>query len=214
MLEPEQRRCLPFKFYYICFLKNYDCTMKDQDLERNPWTTLKTECVYESPWVKVDKHDVLNPSGNPGEYSVIHFKNIALGILALDEDYNTWIVGQYRYALNQFSWEIPEGGGKLDVAPLESAKRELLEETGIQAQDWLMIQQMHLSNSVSDERAIIYLARNLSFGASQPEETEELHVKKLPFEELYQMVLKGEITDSMSVAGVLKTKLLMLEGLI
>jgi ADP-ribose pyrophosphatase len=188
--------------------------MQEKDLEQSPWQTLSTECVYESPWIKVDKHDVINPSGNPGEYSVIHFKNTALGILALDAEYNTWIVGQYRYPLNRFSWEIPEGGGKLDVPPLESAKRELLEETGIQAEDWLLIQEMDLSNSVSDERAMIYLARELSFGESQPEETEELYVKKLPFEELYQMVLKGEVTDSMSVAAVLKAKILISEGVI
>nr|MBA3899578.1 NUDIX hydrolase [Bacteroidota bacterium] len=157
----------------------------EKDLEKNPWVTLKEETVYESAWIRVDKHDVLNPAGNPGEYSVIHFKNIAIGIIALDDDLNTWIVGQYRYALKAYSWEIPEGGGKLDVAPLESAKRELLEETGIIAQDWSVIQQMHLSNSVSDEQAIIYLAKGLTFGAPDPEETEELNVRKLPFEELY-----------------------------
>jgi ADP-ribose pyrophosphatase len=184
------------------------------ETERNPWTTLNKETVYESPWIKVDKHDVLNPAGNPGEYSVIHFKNIALGIIALDEELNTWIVGQYRYALNAYSWEIPEGGGKIDEAPLESAKRELMEETGIVAEDWSVIQEMHLSNSVSDERAIIYLARNLSFGLSAPEETEELVVRKLSFYELYKMVIAGEITDSMSVAGVLKVKILIDEGLI
>jgi ADP-ribose pyrophosphatase len=185
-----------------------------QEEKENPWTTLKKETVFESPWIKVSKHEVINPAGNPGEYSIVHFKNIAIGILPLDEELNTWIVGQFRYPLQEYSWEIPEGGGKLDVSPLESAKRELLEETGIEAEDWQMIQQMHLSNSVTDERAIIYIAKNLTFKEAQPEETEQLNVKKLPFEEVYQMVLRGEITDSMSVAAILKTKILINEGII
>lgn len=178
----------------------------------NPWTTLKSEHIYDSPWVSLTKHDVLNPNGNPGTYSVVHFKNLAIGILALDKDLNTWIVGQYRYPLKQYSWEIPEGGGQLDVPPLDSAKRELLEEVGITAQKWTKIQEMHLSNSATDEFCILYLAQELSFGASEPEDTEQLEVKKLHFDELYAMVTKGEITDSLTVAAVLKVKLMLLEG--
>jgi 8-oxo-dGTP pyrophosphatase MutT (NUDIX family) len=185
--------------------------MSDKTHE-NPWTTLKSEKVYDSPWIGLTKHDVLNPSGNPGTYSVVHFKNIALGILPLDKDYNTWIVGQYRYPINQYSWEIPEGGGKRDVAPLESAKRELLEETGITAQKWIKIQEMYLSNSASDEFCVLYIAQDLSFGESQPEDDEKLEVKKLHFDELYKMVESGEITDSLTVAIVLKAKIMMLEG--
>lgn len=179
---------------------------------KNPWTTLTSEQVYDSPWISVTKHDVLNPHGNPGTYSVVHFKNIAIGILPLDENYNTWIVGQYRYPINQYSWEIPEGGGQLNVPPLDSAKRELLEETGITASKWTNIQEMHLSNSASDEFCVLYIAQNLSFGESEPEDVEELELRKLHFDELYQMVEKGEITDSLTVTIVLKAKLLMLEG--
>jgi 8-oxo-dGTP pyrophosphatase MutT (NUDIX family) len=179
---------------------------------KNPWTTLTSEKVYDSPWVSLTKHDVLNPHGNPGTYSVVHFKNIAIGILPLDEDYNTWIVGQYRYPINQYSWEIPEGGGKLDVPPLDSAKRELLEETGITATRWTKVQEMHLSNSASDEFCVLYIAQGLSFGESEPEDVEELELRKLPFDELYRMVEKGEITDSLTVTIVLKAKLMMLEG--
>ncbi|MFY9309445.1 MAG: NUDIX hydrolase [Bacteroidia bacterium] len=179
---------------------------------KNPWTTLTSEQVYDSPWVSLTKHDVLNPHGNPGTYSVVHFKNIAIGILPLDEDYNTWIVGQYRYPINQYSWEIPEGGGKLDVPPLDSAKRELLEETGITATRWTKVQEMHLSNSASDEFCVLYIAQGLSFGESEPEDVEELELRKLPFDELYRMVEKGEITDSLTVTIVLKAKLMMLEG--
>ena len=178
----------------------------------NPWKTLKSEKVYDSPWIGLTKHDVLNPVGSLGTYSVVHFKNLAIGILPLDKEYNTWIVGQYRYPIGQYSWEIPEGGGKRDVPPIDSAKRELLEETGITAQKWTKIQEMYLSNSASDEYCILYIAQDLSFGEAEPEETEELECRKIHFDELYKMVDSGEITDSLTVAIVLKAKLMMLEG--
>lgn len=186
-------------------------TMKKEEYT-NPWTTLSSEKVYDSPWVSLTKHNVLNPNGNPGTYSVVHFKNIAIGILPLDKDHNTWIVGQYRYPLKQYSWEIPEGGGKLDVDPLDSAKRELLEEVGITAEKWTKIQEMHLSNSASDEFCILYVAQELSFGEAEPEDTEQLEVRKLPFDDLYKMVENGEITDSLTVTAALKVKLLISEG--
>ena len=151
---------------------------------------------------------MINPGGGKGIYGKVHFKNLAIGIVVLDENYNTWLVGQYRYPLDQFSWEIPEGGGPLEDDPVKSAQRELLEETGITAKIWTEIQRMHLSNSVSDELAIIYLARDLRFGESDPEETEQLTIRKLPFAEAYEMVINGEITDSMSVAAILKVKAL------
>ncbi len=180
--------------------------MKDQT--KNPWITLSDKHIYENPWISLTEHQVINPGGGEGIYGKVHFKNLAIGILVLDEEDNTWLVGQFRYPLNQYSWEIPEGGGPLGIDPLESAKRELLEETGITANSWTEIQRIHLSNSVSNEYGIIYLARELSFGASAPEETEELVIRKLPFEEAYQMVINGEITDSLSVAAILKVKIL------
>jgi 8-oxo-dGTP pyrophosphatase MutT (NUDIX family) len=176
----------------------------------NPWITHSTEKIYDSPWIGVTKHDVTNPSGNPGTYSVVHFKNLAIGVIVLDEERNTWLVGQHRYPINQYSWEIPEGGGDRNVPPLDSAKRELLEETGITARKWTKILEMHLSNSASDEFCILYLAEELSFGDSHPEEDEDLEVAKLPFEEVYQMVCEGTITDSLTVAAVLKVKLHLL----
>ncbi|MDQ3191595.1 MAG: NUDIX hydrolase [Bacteroidota bacterium] len=186
--------------------------LNEEQLLENPWKTLSSEPVFDSPWINVTKHEVINPAGNPGNYSVVHFKNTAIGILPLDENLNTWIVGQFRYPLKKYSWEIPEGGGKLDVPALDSAKRELLEETGIVANKWTPILEMHLSNSVSDEHAMIFIAQNLSFKEAQPEETEELQVKKIHFNELFNMVMDGQITDSMSVAAVLKTKILIDQG--
>ena len=179
--------------------------------EDNPWTTLEQKEVYDNPWINVNEHKVINPSGGNGIYGVVHFKNWAIGILPLDEEHNTWLVGQYRYPLKTYSWEIPEGGGDLDKDPLDGAKRELLEETGLVAKEWTEIQRMHLSNSVSDEYAFIYVARGLTMTEAAPEETEQLIVKKLPFEEAYEMVMDGRITDSISIAAILKTKILFLQ---
>ncbi|RCH54576.1 DNA mismatch repair protein MutT [Mucilaginibacter hurinus] len=175
--------------------------------EDNPWQIISQKEEYDNPWINVTEYQVINPAGNPGIYGKVHFKNLAIGIIPLDTDLNTYIVGQYRFPTDQYSWEIPEGGGPIGIDPLDSAKRELLEETGLVASEWTELLRMHLSNSVSDELAIIYLAKNLEQHQAQPEETEQLVIKKLPFEDVYQMVCRGEITDSMSVAGILKTKL-------
>jgi len=180
--------------------------------EINPWKTLESEIKYDNNWIRLTEHQVINPSGGKGIYGEVHFKNYAIGILPLDENYNAWLVGQYRYPLKAYSWEIPEGGGPLGEEPIESARRELLEETGMSAKNWKEIQRMHLSNSVSDELSIIYIATGLIQGIAMPEETEQLVVKKMPFEDVYQMVQKGEITDSMSVAAILKAKLMILNG--
>ena len=180
--------------------------------DRNPWITIESHKVYENNWIGLTEHQVINPSGGKGIYGEVHFKNYAIGVLPLDKDLNTWLVGQYRFPLKAYSWEIPEGGGPLDEEPLDSAMRELKEETGLIAKEWMEIQRMHLSNSVSNELAILYIARNLTQGESSPEETEDLQIKKLPFQEAYEMVLSGEITDSMSVAAILKTHILLKEG--
>lgn len=185
-----------------------------EDQHDNPWKISATREVYDNPWINLKEHQVINPSGNKGIYGCVHFKNTALGILALDQQRHIWLVGQYRFPLEQYSWEIPEGGGYLDSDPLDAAKRELQEETGIQAINWTEIQRLHLSNSVSDELGIIYLAQDLKFGSSNPEETEVLQVQKMPFEEAYQMVLAGQITDSLSVAGIFRLKIMLMEGLI
>ena len=180
----------------------------------NPWQTLSSEEKYNNNWIKVTEHQVINPSGGKGIYGEVHFKNIAIGVLPLDEEQNTWLVGQYRFPLKAYSWEIPEGGGPLGSDPELSAKRELVEETGLVTNKLTEIQRMHLSNSVSDELAIIYLAQDLTQGDAEPEETEELQVIKVPFAKAYQMVMDGEITDSMSVAVILKVQLLLQKGAI
>jgi 8-oxo-dGTP pyrophosphatase MutT (NUDIX family) len=181
-------------------------------MENNPWIIIEEKKLYDNPWISLSEYDVLNPSGNKGIYGKVHFKNTAVGIAALDSDMNMYLVGQYRFAINSYSWEIPEGGSLIGTDPLEGAKRELKEETGLKATHWQLLLQMHLSNSVSDELAIVYLATGLSQHEAQPEETEQLVVKKIPFEEAWQMLEAGIITDSMSVASLLKIKLLLAEG--
>jgi 8-oxo-dGTP pyrophosphatase MutT (NUDIX family) len=169
------------------------------------WTTLSTDDIYENPWIKLEEHQVINPAGGRGIYGKVHFKNTAIGIIPLDENKNTWLVGQHRYTLNEWSWEIPEGGGATDKSILESAKRELLEETGLKAKHWKEIVKAHLSNSVSDEVGYIFLAEGLSEGDHEREATEaDMKVWKLPFTEALEMVMQGKITDSLSMIGILK----------
>jgi 8-oxo-dGTP pyrophosphatase MutT (NUDIX family) len=183
-----------------------------ETVHNNPWKILSSQVQYDNKWIKLTEHQVINPNGGAGIYGVVHFKNLAIGVVALDEEGGIYLVGQYRFPLEQFSWEIPEGGGPLDQEPLQSAQRELLEETGLVARDWSLIVHMHLSNSVSDEKGIVYLARGLEQHAPQPEETEQLTVQRIPFEQAYQMVKRHEITDSLSIAAIQKIKLMQLEG--
>lgn len=180
--------------------------------KQNPWTTISINEVYDNPWINITHREVIDFSNKRGIYGKVHFKNIALGILPLDQDLNTWIVGQYRYTLEQYSWEIPEGGGKMGEDPIHSAKRELLEETGIKAKKWMKVLDIHTSNSITDEYGICYVAQDLTFGQSEPESCEDLEIRKIPFEELYQMVMRGEITDSLTIATVMKVKLMLLDG--
>jgi 8-oxo-dGTP pyrophosphatase MutT (NUDIX family) len=180
--------------------------------QENPWKILSEKEIYDNPWINLTEYQVINPSGNPGIYGKVHFKNFAIGVLPLDGEMNTYLVGQYRFPLNEYSWEMPEGGGPLQTEPLESAKRELLEETGLKAAEWTELLRLHLSNSVSDEYSIIYLARGLEQFEPEPEDTEQLVVHKLPFNEVYQMACEGRITDAMTVAAILKLRLLIIEG--
>lgn len=184
------------------------------DKNKNPWQTLNSEIKYDNPWIKVVENKVINPNGGKGIYGVVHYKNIAVAIIPLDKDGNTYLIGQYRYTLNSFEWEVPMGGGNKKDSTLDSAKRELLEETGIEAKQWTNILETQVSNSVSDEVSITYLAQDLSFEKAMPEETEELFIKKLHISEAIKMALNGEIRDVISIASLLKLNYLIENKLI
>ena len=172
--------------------------------EKNPWKTISGKLVYDNAWINLTEYEVITPAGTPGIYGKVHFKNIAIGVIVIDENGDTYLVGQYRFPLNEYSWEIPEGGCPEGTDHLEAAKRELKEETGFEAKNWTEILRMHVSNSVSDEYAVVYVAQDLRAGEAEPEDTEKLAVQKMPFSQALQWVMDGKITDSITVAAILK----------
>lgn len=182
------------------------------DETKNPWTVLSQALVYENEWIRVDHHEVLDPSGGPGIYGTVHFKQQATGVVPIDENGNVVLVGQYRFPLRAYSWEIPEGGGEHFVPALESAQRELREECGLAARHWREIVCMDLSNSVSDERSTAFLAWELFPADGRPEATERLQVARIPFWGAVDRAKRGEIRDAISVAALLRVALMAREG--
>jgi 8-oxo-dGTP pyrophosphatase MutT (NUDIX family) len=164
-----------------------------------PWRRNARRVVYQNPWVTVWHDDVTRPDGEPGIYGVVHFANSAVGVVAIDDQDRVAMVGQHRYPIDSWSWEIPEGGSPLAEDSLDGAKRELQEETGLTARNWSEIGRWELSNSVTDEAAVVYLATDLEQGEAQPEGSEELEFKWLPFDEVLEMIRHGEIGDAMTV---------------
>jgi ADP-ribose pyrophosphatase len=172
-----------------------------------PWRRLKREVAYENAWITVWHDEVSRPDGSPGIYGVVHFANLAAGVVVLDDRDRVLLVSQHRYTLDAPSWEIPEGGVGPTESPLDGIRRELREETGVEAADWREIARLHLSNSVSDEAAILFVATGLTHGAAEPEATEEIESRWLPFDEALAMALDGRITDAMSVVGLQRVAL-------
>ena len=171
-------------------------------IERNPWLTVASEHVYENPWISVREDRVVRPDGEPGIYGVVHYKNVAVGVLPV-EDGHTYLVGQYRYPLERYSWEIPEGGCPQGEEPLRAAQRELREETGLEARSWRRLGEAHLSNSVADEHAVWFLATDLVPGERMPAGDEVLEVRRVPLDEAVQMALDGRITDALSLLAIM-----------
>lgn len=178
-------------------------TFADMKSTENPWQTLNSSVPYENPWLSIRHEEVITPAGTPGIYGVVSFKNKAVGVVPIDADGNTYLVGQYRYALNEYSWEIPEGGSPLGTVPLDSAKRELKEETGLEAKNWTEIARIHTSNSATDEEGFLYIAEDLTEGEHEPEDTEDLRLWKLPLSEAVHMAMTSRITDALSVSALL-----------
>ena len=179
-----------------------------------PWKRGAERVVYENPWIRVSHHDATAPTGQPAQYGVVSFKNIAMAVLPLHDDGTVTLVGQHRFALSDYSWELPEGGSPLDRDPLEGAKRELAEETGLQAREWRKVLQLQLSNSVTDERAIGYLALGLSPVDADHgrDDTEELALVRAPFREVLDAALAGKMEDVLTVAMLLRAYHMAREG--
>lgn len=183
--------------------KEKDDLNRQREHRESPWKTLSTQPVYNNAWIKVEEHQVINPGGNAGIYGKVIFKNQAVGIIPVDEQGNTWLVGQFRYTLNDWSWEIPMGGSPLKEDREKTALRELEEETGLKAGKLEQILHLHPSNSITDEQGYVYLATDLSQGEQQLEDTEmDIQLKKLSVDEAIEMAQNGEITDAISVAGL------------
>lgn len=171
----------------------------------NPWITHSTSIGYENPWITVEHNEVTTPGGSPGIYGVVRFKNLAVGVLPIDDEDHTWLVGQYRYALDQYSWEMPAGGSPQGVDPEDTAHRELLEETGLRAGVLTpLLSGVKLTNSVTDETAYCYLATELTMGEAEPEDTEQLQLRRLPVDEVIEMCMTGKIDDSYTLISFFK----------
>jgi 8-oxo-dGTP pyrophosphatase MutT (NUDIX family) len=187
----------------------------DEDVEpisSGPWTRRSRRVAYENAWITIWHDDVTRPDGSPGVYGVVHFANLAAGVLVLDDDDRVLLVGQHRYPLDDYSWEVPEGGVPSGETALEGARRELAEETGVVADEWRELARVHLSNSVSDELAVLYLATGLTHGVATPDATEDLAIRWLRFDEVLAMTLDGRISDAMTVIAVERLALLRARG--
>jgi len=177
--------------------------------ESNPYKFLKKRPIYDNPYFEIEEHDVIQPLGNQGNYYKILFKNVAVGIVPVEfnettQDYDTWLVGQYRYPIDRYSWEIPEGGCPVGTDKLESAKRELREETGLLATEWQELITVHTSNASTNEVGTLYLAQGLTQGETDFDETEVIEIKRLPLLDALNMIDTNEITDALSIIGLIQ----------
>lgn len=171
----------------------------------NPWITHSTGVRYENPWIRVEHNEVTTPGGSEGIYGVVRFKNLAVAVVPIDDEDHTWLVGQHRYAFDQYTWEVPAGGCPLGEEPVDTARRELIEETGFEAATITpLFADLQWSNSVTDERAFAFVATDLTQVGARPDETEDLQLRRLPVDEVIRMVLDGEIVDAFSVATYLR----------
>jgi 8-oxo-dGTP pyrophosphatase MutT (NUDIX family) len=172
---------------------------------RNPWVTRSSRIVLSNPWFRLRTDEVIRPDGKRGEYHTV-LAPAAVGVVPCFDDGSILLVGQYRYSISRYSWEIPEGGGKPGEKPIQTARRELREETGYRAARFRSLGIFHTSNCFTNETAYLFSARNLTPGKPRPDATEELATRRLPFEEAYTMAVEGEITDSLTIVALFRLK--------
>lgn len=191
----------------------YDkCMSEDWDEDGDPWIVKGQTRPFENEWFRIDAYNVIHPGGAEGTYTVIRPRRLAVGVLPIDANGDVHLVGQWRFPLGRYSWEIPEGGAEPGEAPLACAKRELEEETGLSAKSWLPILEVDLSNSLTDEQGVIYLATELEAGVAQPEATEVLRRRRAPFMDVLARATDGRIRDSLTVAGLLRAHHMAVTG--
>lgn len=182
--------------------------MSEPDRPSNPWTRESRTTVYDNPWISLHDDVVVGPDGARGQYGVVHFHNAAVGVVPLDDDGNVLLVGQWRYTLDRFSWEIPEGGVPAGESLLDGARRELAEETGYRARDWRELCRFATSNSITDEEGALFVATGLESGEARPDGTErDLVSRWVSLDEAIAMIDRGEITDAMSQVALLRVAL-------
>ena len=178
----------------------YDCAVSNP--ESNPWRRVSRRVAYENPWISILHDEVVRPDGKPGIYGVVHFGHLAIGVVPMDAQDRVLLVGQFRYTMDRYSWEVPEGGGDFDEDPEAAARRELVEETGYRGGKWRELCRAELSNSVSDEITIMFVATDLEAGEASPEGTEQIQMRWVPFDETMAMVRRGEIRDAMTILAL------------
>jgi 8-oxo-dGTP pyrophosphatase MutT (NUDIX family) len=172
-----------------------------------PWTRRARRVAYDNAWITIWHDEVDRPDGSPGIYGVVHFANLAVGAVVLDDEDRVLLVGQHRYTLDAYSWELPEGGVPASEDPIDGARRELREETGVEADGWREILRFHLSNSISDEAGVIFAARATAHGMASPEPSEDLAVRWVEFADALAMAADGRITDAMTIMGLQRVAL-------
>jgi ADP-ribose diphosphatase len=172
---------------------------------RNPWKTLSSRVVSSNPWFRLRRDQVIRPDGKRGTYNTL-LAPPAVGVVPCFDDGSILIVGQYRYSISRYSWEIPEGGGRPGERPIETARRELEEETGFRASALKSLGTFHTSNCFTDETAFLFCARGLEPGVPHQDGTEELATRRIAFEAAFRMAVAGKITDSLTIVALFRMK--------
>lgn len=181
----------------------------------NPWATKSSQVLHDNPWLRLDSHEVIGPDGKDYTYYVTHFHNRACGVVPYevrDGVPGVWLVGQTRYALDCYSWELPEGGVPRGEDIAVAARRELKEEAGIEAKTLIWLFDLHTSNSLTDEWGQVFLATGLTHGDAELEGTEDITALFVPLDDALRAIAEGRITDAITIAGLYRTELMRLSG--